>query len=152
MLCIDYSLACAPVDQFPTMLICCSRGSTHSFWSQTEVFFSNFDMKDFGEAPYVLGIEIHRDRKTRVLGLSQKAYLDEKCSNTIRQKMFKVRQNLEIFIYIGQFFTYIGRIRNIFEFGLTWTKNTRSICRNGGRNGCSRRWKSISRLIDFGVC
>ena len=34
---------------------------------------SNFDMKDLDEASYVLGIEIHRDRKNGVLGLSQKA-------------------------------------------------------------------------------
>jgi hypothetical protein len=33
-------------------------------------------MKDLGEASYVLGIEIHRDRKNGVLGLSQKAYLE----------------------------------------------------------------------------
>jgi hypothetical protein len=38
---------------------------------------SNFDMKDLGEASYVLGIEIHRDRKNGVLGLSQKAYLEK---------------------------------------------------------------------------
>jgi hypothetical protein len=31
-------------------------------------------MKDLGEASYVLGIEIHRDRKNGVLGLSRKAY------------------------------------------------------------------------------
>ena len=37
---------------------------------------SNFDMKDLGEASYVLGIEIHRDRKKGVLGLSQKAYIE----------------------------------------------------------------------------
>ena len=30
---------------------------------------SNFDMKDMGEASYVLGIEIHRDRQKGVLGL-----------------------------------------------------------------------------------
>jgi hypothetical protein len=29
---------------------------------------SNFDMKDLGEASFVLGIEIHRDRRKRVLG------------------------------------------------------------------------------------
>jgi hypothetical protein len=34
---------------------------------------SNFDMKDLGEASFILGIEIHRDRRKRVLGLSQKA-------------------------------------------------------------------------------
>jgi hypothetical protein len=38
---------------------------------------SNFDMKDLGEASYVLGIEIHRDRTKRVLGLSQKAYIEK---------------------------------------------------------------------------
>lgn len=37
---------------------------------------SNFDMKDLGDASYVLGIEIHRDRSKGVLGLSQKAYID----------------------------------------------------------------------------
>jgi hypothetical protein len=33
---------------------------------------SNFDMKYLGEASFVLGIEIHRDRRKGVLGLSQK--------------------------------------------------------------------------------
>jgi hypothetical protein len=38
---------------------------------------SNFDMKDLGDASYVLGIEIHRDRTKGVLGLSQKAYIEK---------------------------------------------------------------------------
>jgi hypothetical protein len=38
---------------------------------------SNFDMKDLGEASFVLGIEIHWDRRNVVLGLSQKAYLEK---------------------------------------------------------------------------
>ena len=38
--------------------------------------FSRFDMKDLGEASFVLGIEIHRDRRNKVLALSQKAYLE----------------------------------------------------------------------------
>ncbi|WVZ50979.1 LOW QUALITY PROTEIN: hypothetical protein U9M48_002175 [Paspalum notatum var. saurae] len=37
---------------------------------------SNFDTKDLREASYVLGIEIHRDRRKGVLGLSQKAYIE----------------------------------------------------------------------------
>jgi hypothetical protein len=37
---------------------------------------SNFDMKDLGEASFVLEIKIHRDRRKGVLGLSQKAYLE----------------------------------------------------------------------------
>ena len=37
---------------------------------ETKKFLSsNFDMKDLGEASYVLHIEIHRDRKNGVLGL-----------------------------------------------------------------------------------
>ena len=34
-------------------------------------------MKDLGEASFVLGIEIHRDRSKGVLGLSQKAYVEK---------------------------------------------------------------------------
>jgi hypothetical protein len=34
-------------------------------------------MKNLGEASFVLGIEIHRDRRKEVLGLSQKAYLEK---------------------------------------------------------------------------
>ena len=37
---------------------------------------SNFDMKDLGDAAYVLGIEIHRDRSKGVVGLSQRAYIE----------------------------------------------------------------------------
>jgi len=45
---------------------------------ETKKFLSsNFDMKDFGEASFVLVIEIHRDRRKGVLGLSQKAYLEK---------------------------------------------------------------------------
>lgn len=36
----------------------------------------NIDMKDLGEASYVIGIEIHRDPSNRTLGLSQKAYTE----------------------------------------------------------------------------
>jgi hypothetical protein len=36
----------------------------------------NCDMKDMGEASYVLGIEIHKDRCKGVLGLSQKTYIE----------------------------------------------------------------------------
>jgi hypothetical protein len=46
---------------------------------ETKQFLSSkFDMKDLGEASYVLGIETHRDRRNGVLGLSQKAYLEKK--------------------------------------------------------------------------
>jgi hypothetical protein len=38
---------------------------------------SNFDMKDLSELSFVLGIEIHRDRRNGVLGLSHKTYLEK---------------------------------------------------------------------------
>jgi hypothetical protein len=45
---------------------------------ETKQFLSqNFEMKDLGEASYVIGIEIHRDRNQRILKLSQKAYIEK---------------------------------------------------------------------------
>ena len=35
-----------------------------------------FQMKDLGEASYVLGIQIIRDRKNKLLALSQASYID----------------------------------------------------------------------------
>jgi len=37
----------------------------------------NFEMKDMGEASYVIGIKIHRDRSQDILGLSQEAYINK---------------------------------------------------------------------------
>jgi hypothetical protein len=34
-------------------------------------------MKDSGEAAYILGIKIYRDRSKRLIGLSQDAYIDK---------------------------------------------------------------------------
>jgi hypothetical protein len=36
-----------------------------------------FSMKDLGEAAYILGIKIYRDRSRRLIGLSQSTYLDK---------------------------------------------------------------------------
>ena len=36
-----------------------------------------FQMKDLGEAAYILGIRIYRDRSRRLIGLSQSTYLDK---------------------------------------------------------------------------
>ena len=44
---------------------------TKSFLSQ------NFEMKDLGEASYVIGIEIHENRFQMTLSLSQKAYIEK---------------------------------------------------------------------------
>ncbi|KAL9274273.1 Retrovirus-related Pol polyprotein from transposon TNT 1-94-like protein [Drosera capensis] len=45
---------------------------------ETKKFLSsNFEMKDLGEASFVLGIQIHRERSRGILGLSQKSYIDK---------------------------------------------------------------------------
>ena len=36
-----------------------------------------FSMKDLGEATYILGIKIYRDRSRRLIGLPQSTYLDK---------------------------------------------------------------------------
>ena len=41
-----------------------------------QLFSKTFDMKDLGEASFILGIEIQRDRSCHLLGLSQKAYIE----------------------------------------------------------------------------
>jgi hypothetical protein len=51
-------------------------GSNKNMLSETQSFLSsNFYIKDLGDASYVLGIEIHRDRTKGVLLLSQKSYI-----------------------------------------------------------------------------
>ena len=37
----------------------------------------NFDMKDMGEASYVIGIKIHRERSRDIFGLSQETYINK---------------------------------------------------------------------------
>ena len=51
---------------------------------ETKKFLSSkFDIKDLGEASFVLGIEIHRDRSKGVLGLSQKTYIEKVLKNSV---------------------------------------------------------------------
>ena len=38
-------------------------------------------MKDLGEATYILGVKIYRDRSRRLLGLSQSTYIDKVLKN-----------------------------------------------------------------------
>ena len=38
---------------------------------------NSFSMKDLGDATYILGIRIYRDRSKRLIGLSQDMYIDK---------------------------------------------------------------------------
>ena len=67
-------------------------------------FFSkNFDMKDMGDASYVIGIKIHRERSRGILALSQETYINkvlkrswmEDCSPTIAPILKGDRFNLD---------------------------------------------------------
>ena len=46
--------------------------------STIKILLANyFDMKDLGEASYILGIKFLRDLRNKMLGLSQAAYIDK---------------------------------------------------------------------------
>ena len=53
-------------------------------------------MKDLGEAAYILGIKIYRDRSRRLIGLSQSTYLDKVL------KKFKMDQSKKGFLHVLQ--------------------------------------------------
>ena len=42
-----------------------------------QVLNTHFDMKDLGDAFFVLGIQIHRNRSKGILGLSQRGYTEK---------------------------------------------------------------------------
>ena len=53
-------------------------GNNVSTLQSVKIWLSkNFSMKDLGEATYILGIKIYRDRSERFLGLSQFTYIDK---------------------------------------------------------------------------
>ena len=56
----------------------------------------SFSMKYLGEAAYILGIKIYRDRSRRLIGLSQSTYLDKIL------KKFKMDQYKKGFLPIWQ--------------------------------------------------
>ena len=52
-------------------------GNDVPMMQSTRIWFSKkFSMKDLGEAVYILGIRIYKDRSKRLLGLSQSGYID----------------------------------------------------------------------------
>ena len=56
----------------------------------------NFSMKEFGEATYILGIKIYRDRSRCLIGSSQNTYLDKVLKN------FKMDQSKKGFLPVLQ--------------------------------------------------
>ena len=62
----------------------------------------NFNMKDMGEASYVIGIKIHKERSRGILGLSQGTYINKvlerfnmkNCSSSVAPILKSVRFDL----------------------------------------------------------
>ena len=53
-------------------------GNDVGVMSSIKIWLScQFDMKDLGKESYILGIKLWRDRKNRMLGLSQVGYIDK---------------------------------------------------------------------------
>ena len=52
----------------------------------------SFSMKDLGEATYILGIKIYRDRSKRLIGLSQDTYIDKVL------KKFNMQDSKKVFL------------------------------------------------------
>jgi hypothetical protein len=53
-------------------------GNDLNFLNATKKWLSSmFDMKDMGEADYILGVKIQRDRSKRLLSMSQEAYINK---------------------------------------------------------------------------
>ena len=53
-------------------------GNDVSILQSVKIWLSkNFSIKDLGEATYILGIKIYRDRTKRLIGLSQSTYIDK---------------------------------------------------------------------------
>jgi len=58
----------------------------------------NFEIKNLGEASFVIGIQIQRDRTRGILGLSQKAYIN-KTLDRCGMKNYSWRDKLSLFQY-----------------------------------------------------
>ena len=72
-------------------------GSNTEFLDSIKGYLNkNFSMKDLGEAAYILGIKIYRDRSRRLIVLSQSTYLDKVL------KKFKMDQSKKGFLPVLQ--------------------------------------------------
>ena len=56
-------------------------GNDKTMLESVKQWLSCFSMKDLGEAQYILGIKICRDRPSRLIGLSQDTYIDKVLSS-----------------------------------------------------------------------
>ena len=78
---------------------------------------SQFSMKDLGEASYILGMMIYRDRSKRLLGLSQSTYIDTML------KRFSMENSKKGYLLIGhEFLSRRGIVRQHLERESVWVE------------------------------
>ena len=66
---------------------------------ETKSFLSkNFEMKDLGDASFVISIQIQYDRTCEILGISQKVYIDKVLDNCDMKNCSR-RENLSLLQY-----------------------------------------------------
>ena len=82
------------------------------FLYEVKQFISKkFDIKDMGEATYVIGIKIHRERSRGILGLSQKTYINK----VLKRFNMKNCSSSVASIVKGDIFNLNQFLRNNFE-------------------------------------
>ncbi|KAL0285186.1 UNVERIFIED_CONTAM: Retrovirus-related Pol polyprotein from transposon RE2 [Sesamum radiatum] len=72
------STASSKLPEAGTHVLMKSYGNDVKMLGDIEAWLSTqFSMKDMGEASYILGIKIYRDRSRRMLGLTQSSYIEK---------------------------------------------------------------------------
>ncbi|GJS89552.1 reverse transcriptase domain-containing protein [Tanacetum coccineum] len=78
---VNYEETFSPVADIRAirLLIAIAAFYDYEIWQMhvKTAFLKCFAMKDLGEAAFILGIKIYRDRSKRLIGLSQSAYMDK---------------------------------------------------------------------------
>ena len=70
------------MDKFIIMSLCVDdiliAGNSKEYINEIKGWLSsNFEMKDMGEATYILGVKISRDRSKKLLSVSQEPYINK---------------------------------------------------------------------------
>ncbi|GJV99258.1 retrotransposon protein, putative, ty1-copia subclass [Tanacetum coccineum] len=85
-----------------------------------------FAMKDLGEAAYILGIKIYRDRSRRLIGLCQSAYIEKILKRFHMAVHCRVEAACKVFTYASA----VGSIYNPGDLHWTTVKNILKYLRN----------------------
>ena len=71
-----------------------ATNATNLLVETKQLLFDHFDMKDLGEASYVLDIQILRDKPRGILRLSQQMYIERILKNFYMQSCSSVKASI----------------------------------------------------------